>query len=312
MNSHDFLDVIESNPTLYDNYDKSVIEELLNDEEQYVMYKILIKHNPRKIYDVPLRFSISLDHGMPINKWYHDLVIMCVKQCPEIYKEFIYRYSWSASNRELRIDMIKSIIEKYGRNFDQYTGNIITSSNFSQIEKETLMKLAVKYDPCAINHVFPKELDQQFGFESVDECKKLYLDVVSRNGMSLGFIHSKMITLELCKIAIKQNPNAIIYVPQQFVDAFREKSIIYTANSRTLNNIIYIISNRKTENSSPYGFLKWKLGFLPKNESLYFKKLYITFHDNYVLPQLNLLQITANSHEISQIFDVHEIISEFI
>lgn len=314
------------------------------------LFSIGINTDPQVIQYVPQSLrcvSNRKTHERIITKWYYDLWDMVLDREPKLIKKYIgCLHGIRHGHEKLLVHAAEKFGTKfifnsndYGMDSKIYTlfDDIVLREKFYMIalkEEYNILSDAIfdmlsddtKYvgnNVVAVKHFTQNELDD-FEFR-----KKFCKLAVGINGNLIESIRYNVYnTLELCEIAIKTNPESIIHVPvpkvhpTKIIDKYDreyldytfseykllcEKAVIYTSLQRfPALSTKFIVTFSKTYYENHYD--PEKIIFTKE----YLSSLYNLLHNSYALPQLNLLEITANSHEISQIFDVYELIFEYI
>lgn len=244
-----------------------------------------------------------------ITPWYFDICMYILSVSPEVFTKH--------GGSVLFVNITERVKELFKIAFvkdKKFVYNVMTQYGYATYGRgkeiydrlgPELFNIALKNTPGMIKYLRP--YDPLFKGNQEELCS-IYTNAVSIDGKLLREIDDP--TFDLCKLAIKNNPEIIkhIYATKKYTNKkrkiLRDLSILTVAKDRVSNyTTLTIITNIETEP------IYDDVIIISRN---YLLNLYKIFHKSYALPQLNLLQITANSHEISQIFDVHELISGYI
>lgn len=182
----------------------------------------------------------------------------------------------------------------------KYTGDLFNLiCRFNKKVKDLLVFIE-KQEPLAIYCIRNTDFTEE-------EINSLYLDAVSRNGLSLCYVNIR--TYDLCKTAVMNTPKAFIFVPDEYRESLYYEMVISTAMNRYSDDekVLYLLS--ESVNTGYYAYYgSYYIHIYPNKLHDYFfkKSLYKILH-NIFLSQLNLMEIAANSDIL---IDVYNIISE--
>lgn len=339
MDSNFYEDVFGALPEILEYRD--IIKQFPKDIQQ-ILYEKGIELNPSMVKYVPRLMRngepspIVLGNLFPrpyfISKWYYNIWEKIVKKDPKIMMDNIEVFETLDGCEDLilyaiekvGIDFLKKLYhdsDDIGDNLEIYFKKHKGPQNYyegwnNEFELR-MIEIVAKNDPQAIIYIIPMydyinysttlNCDTQYDIDYVKKSKILFKNSVERDGLSLELIkYNYFKTFELCKIAIKQNPLAIKYVPFPNDSPIDEHDIHYVNFSMDEYKLLHEYAVIYAAMSKRFPLLVTKLvvtqtiqnGNIIICNIINLRILYEYIYKSYLLPQLNLLQITANSHEI--------------
>lgn len=318
-------------------------------EQIKILFEMGTKVDPKIIKYVPSRIKYNDDYNL--NEWFLNLLFDVIKRNINIVFSKKLRSTLNCpGTNNIQIYCAQILGKKFIQNvleYNSYTFYIklkifkhqleiieicISNGNLSMIEY---------INPPYVRDTTPTDLHPWFckvkndtpdDLEAYNLTQNLYKKVISQNGMMIKYIrYVQYTTLELFEIAIKNNPSAIMFVPNgipyindeitvENIKNLCEKAVFFAGLNRyILPDMLYIVTKHK---------------IYDQNEILsheYLQTLLTNIRTQLILPQLNLLEIAAikstglnapvhngalcalESNEFTDlIFDVYELISEYI
>lgn len=303
------------------NYDSDIFDFIefnkFTDDESKTIYELIIKKDIEIFDHIETKYIYeTYDNGQrDITKWFHDISIYVLGVEPIVFSDYIpsllsiIHYNISERIKKLfGIAFVKcdtSVINvfsckqlhNYEYNNIEYVQNILGQELFDC----GIMNYPFVID-CFISRYLNIDIINRMSQEKIDKYISLCKKVLSINGNCICSISPILITNDLIEIALKQCPSAI-YQLNLIKGCLNIINILQLKHYEL--SVLIISKNRYPKFSNLLKITQISNNIVPK---YYLYKLYEIFRSLYVLPQLNLMEITANNDIL---IDAYELIQPF-